>query len=83
MPGSPLTANLPGMSVPLDTMVVTCAVPCADLEKLELVVSDHTVAVTGPAGFQHQLELPGDAHMRALTVELYKGFLELRAPRRR
>jgi HSP20 family molecular chaperone IbpA len=82
MPGSSLTANLPGMSAALDTMVVTCAVPCAELDELELVVRDHTVAVTGPAGFRHELELPDEADMRALTVELYKGFLELRAPRR-
>lgn len=70
------------MSAALDTMVVTCPVPSADLEELELVVRDHTVAVTGPAGFQHELELPEEADMRALAVELYKGFLELRAPRR-
>lgn len=70
------------MSTALDTMVVTCPVPCADLEDLELVVRGHRVAVSGPAGFSHELELPDEADMRALTVELYKGFLELRAPRR-
>lgn len=69
------------MSTPLDTMVVICQVPCADLEDLELVVHDHTIAVTGPAGYRHELELPDEADMRALEVELYKGFLELRAPR--
>ena len=82
MPALSPNANLRGMSAPLDTMVVTCVVPCADLADLELVVRDHTVAVTGPAGFRHELELPGEADMEALTVELYKGFLELRAPRR-
>lgn len=64
-----------------DMMVVTCHVPCNDLERLSLHVVDHTVSVEGPAGFRHELELPGESDMRRLSVQLYKGILELRAPR--
>jgi hypothetical protein len=70
------------MSTVLDTMVMTCEVPCERLDELELTVVGHTVAVAGPDGFRHELELPEDADMSRLTVELFKGFLELRAPRR-
>ena len=70
------------MNAVLDTMVVTCAVPCVRLDDLELTVVGQAVAVVGPDGFRHELELPDDADMRKLTVELFKGFLELRAPRR-
>jgi hypothetical protein len=74
--------DAPGMSTVLDTMVVTCEVPCGQLAELDLTVVGHTVAVMGPNGFRHHLELPEDADMSELTVELFKGFLELRAPRR-
>jgi HSP20 family molecular chaperone IbpA len=70
------------MSAVLDTMVVTCAVPCEQLDELDLTVVGNTVAVVGPHGFRHELELPTEADMSALTIELFKGFLELRAPRR-
>jgi HSP20 family molecular chaperone IbpA len=64
-----------------DMMVVTCRVPCNDLERLSLAVFDHTVSVEGPEGFRHELELPAESDMRRLSVQLYKGILELRAPR--
>ena len=70
------------MSAVLDTMVVTCEVPCKQLDELDLTVVGQTVFVAGPDGFRHELELPEDADMSGLTVELFKGFLELRAPRR-
>jgi HSP20 family molecular chaperone IbpA len=70
------------MNAVLDTMVVTCEVPCERIDELELTVVGQTVSVAGPDGFRHELELPEDADMSALTVELFKGFLELRAPRR-
>jgi HSP20 family molecular chaperone IbpA len=70
------------MSAVLDTMVVTCAVPCERLDELDLTVAGQTVYVVGPDGFRHELELPEDAEMSRLAVELFKGFLELRAPRR-
>ena len=70
------------MSAVLDTMVVTCAVPCGQLDELDLTVVGHTVAIAGPGEFRHELELPAEADMSALTIELFKGFLELRAPRR-
>ena len=70
------------MNAVLDTMVVTCEVPCERLDELELTVAGQTVSVAGPDGFRHELELPEDADMSGLTAELFKGFLELRAPRR-
>ena len=64
------------------TLVVTCPVPCDDLARLELTPLDHTIEVVGPDGFRHDLHLPPEADMSHLHVELYKGFLEVRAPRR-
>ncbi len=64
-----------------DMMVVTCHVPCTDLDRLSLTVVDHTVSVAGPGGFRHKLELPPESDMERLGVQLYKGILELRAPR--
>jgi hypothetical protein len=64
------------------TLVVTCSVPCDDLAKLELTPLDHTITVAGPDGFRHDLEFPLDADMSHLDFELYKGILEVRAPRR-
>jgi len=65
------------------TFVVTCRVPAFDLDELELTHVDHTIAVTGPNGYRHELELPEDADMDQLEVELHKHFLEVRAPFRR
>jgi hypothetical protein len=62
------------------TLVVTCPVPCDDLTELELTPLDHTIEVIGPGGFHHDLELPLDADMSHLQVELFKGILEVRAP---
>lgn len=70
------------MSAEVETLVVTFGVPCNNLDELDLTVLDHTVAVSGPEGFRHDVQLPLEADMSALTIELYKGFLELRAPRR-
>jgi hypothetical protein len=64
------------------TFVVTCSVPVSDLDELELTPLEHTIAVTGPNGFRHELELPGEADMERLEVELHKHFLEIRAPLR-
>jgi ferredoxin-NADP reductase len=63
------------------TLVVTCPVPCEDLAKLKLTPQDHTIAVSGPNGFRHDLELPLEADMSNLHVEVFKGILEVRAPR--
>jgi hypothetical protein len=52
------------------------------LDEFDLTVAGQTVYVVGPDGFRHELELPEDAEMSRLAVELFKGFLELRAPRR-
>jgi HSP20 family molecular chaperone IbpA len=64
-----------------DMMVVTCRVPCTEIGELSLTVDDHTVTVSGAQGFLHELELPAEADMEQLGVELYRGILELRAPR--
>jgi hypothetical protein len=64
------------------TLVVTCPVPCDDLARLELTPLDHTIEVDGPNGFHHDLELPLEADMSHLHVEVFKGILEVRAPRR-
>ena len=64
-----------------DMMVITCRVPVASLSRLQLDVADHTVSITGPSGFRHKLELPPEADMDRMGVELFKGTLELRAPK--
>ena len=62
------------------TFVVTCPVPVTKLDELTLTPHDHTVSVAGPNGYRHDLELPGEADIGRLEVELHKNFLELRAP---
>ena len=64
------------------TLVVTCPVPVSDLEDLELRPHDHTIVITGPNGYRTDLELPVEADLEHLEVELYRHFLELRAPLR-
>ena len=64
------------------TFVVTCSVPVSDLDELELKHADHTIAVTGPNGYRHELELHDNAEMERLEIELHKHFLEVRAPLR-
>ena len=65
-----------------DTLVVTCRVPVGALEELELTSAGHTLSIVGPAGYGHDLELPIEADMERLEVELHKHFLEVRAPLR-
>ena len=62
------------------TFVVTCSVPSTDFAELDLKIVDHTVRVTGPDGFREDLEVPQDADLDRLEVELHKHFLEIRAP---
>ena len=62
------------------TVVVTCSVPSSSLDELELTHTDHTIAVTGPGGFSHELQLPEGADMEQLEIELPTHFLEVRAP---
>ena len=61
------------------TFVITCKVPCSHLVDLDLKPHDHVIDVEGP-GFRHELELPNEADMERLEVELHKHFLEIRAP---
>lgn len=62
------------------TIVVTCRVPVGELDELELKSVDHTLTILGPAGYRHELELPEEADMKRLEVELHKHYLEVRAP---
>lgn len=64
------------------TLVVTCRVPVDELEELELTSLDHTLSIVGPAGYRHELELPFEADMERIEVDLHKHFLEIRAPLR-
>ena len=61
------------------TFVVTCRVPSAHLDDLDVTHHDHTIDVEGP-GFRHELALPDEADMDRLEIELHKHFLEVRAP---
>ena len=65
-----------------ESLVVTCRVPVGDMAELELVSADHTLSIVGPAGYRHELDLPPEADMGQLEVELHKHFLEVRAPLR-
>ena len=65
-----------------ESLVVTCRVPVGNLAELELTSADHTLSIVGPAGYRHELELPPEAEMDRLEVELHKHFLEVRAPLR-
>ena len=64
------------------TFVVTCRVPCSHLDDLDVTHRDHTIGVTGPDGYRHELELPREADLERMEVELHKHFLEIRAPLR-
>ena len=64
------------------TLVVTCRVPVGELDELELTPVDHTLTIVGPAGYKHELDLPAEADMERLEVDLHKHFLEVRAPLR-
>ena len=64
------------------TFVVTCSVPSTDLDELNVKFVDHTIRVTGPDGFREELQVPDDADLDRLEVELHKHFLEFRAPLR-
>lgn len=64
-----------------DMLVVTFRVPCTDLDELSLDVDKHTVSVSAAGGFRHEVQLPPEADMDRLGAELFRGILELRAPR--
>jgi hypothetical protein len=70
------------MSAPTETLVITCRVPVGELAELEVTSAGHTLSIVGPAGYEHELELPDEADMGRLELELHKHFLEVRAPLR-
>jgi len=64
-----------------DMLVLTVAVPTEHVGELAVSVIERTVVVTGPGGFIKQLQFPLEADMGRLHAGLYRGILELRAPR--
>jgi HSP20 family molecular chaperone IbpA len=65
----------------MDTLVVTVPVPATDGGELSVDVREHTLSIGGPDGFRHELTMSSDADMERLQAQLYRGILELRAPR--
>ena len=64
-----------------DMVVVTVTLPEGCREVPAVRACEHTVRVTGPGGYVHEVRLPLEADMARLHVQLYDRFLELRAPR--
>lgn len=65
----------------MDTLVVTLRVPATDGSQLSVGVAEHTLTISGPDGFHRELTMSREADMRHLQAQLYRGILELRAPR--
>jgi HSP20 family molecular chaperone IbpA len=64
-----------------DMMVVTVEAPTTSAQELSVEVAGHQVTILGPGGFRHALTLRAAADPARLHAALYRGFLELRAPR--
>ena len=60
--------------------VVAVVVPRSARSGLSVVVRGHTVTVTGGGGYRHVIALSPDADAEHLDAQLYRDFLELRAP---
>jgi HSP20 family molecular chaperone IbpA len=63
-----------------DMMVVTVRVPTTSAEELSITAIGSAVRVIGPGDFRHQVTM-ADADLDRLQAQLYRGILELRAPR--
>ena len=64
-----------------DMIVFTVAVPSEEARDLSVSVLGRTVTLTGPAGYEHDVEFPLEADLERLQAQLYRGIVELRAPR--
>jgi hypothetical protein len=60
--------------------VVAVVVPRSAQSGLSVAVRGHTVTVTGAGGYRHEIALSPDADAEHLDAQLYRDFLELRAP---
>jgi HSP20 family molecular chaperone IbpA len=63
-----------------DTMVVTLRVPTARADDLAVTAVGRLVRVIGPGDYRHEVKME-DADLEALHAQLFRGILELRAPR--
>jgi hypothetical protein len=64
-----------------DMVVVTVTLPPECREVPAVWACEHTVRITAPGDYVHEVRLPLEADMDRLHVQLYDRFLELRAPR--
>jgi hypothetical protein len=64
-----------------DMIVFTVALPSEHARELSVSVLGRTVTLTGPAGYEHEVEFPLEADLERLQARLYRGIVELRAPR--
>ena len=63
-----------------DTMVVTVRVPTANADDLAVTAIGRLVRVIGPGDYRHEVTME-DADLGRLHAQLFRGILELRAPR--
>jgi len=63
-----------------DTMVVTVRVPTATANDLAVTAIGRLVRVIGPGDYRHEVSME-DADLDRLHAQLFRGILELRAPR--
>lgn len=63
-----------------DTMVVTVRVPTATPDDLAVTAIGPLVRVIGPGDYRHEVKME-DADLDRLHAQLFRGILELRAPR--
>jgi HSP20 family molecular chaperone IbpA len=64
-----------------DMIVVTVRVPTNDPDQLAVAAIKNVVRVLGPDGFRHEVVFSKDADLERLHGDLFRGILELRAPR--
>ena len=64
-----------------DMVVLTVVVPRTARDALTVSIREHTVTVSGPGDYRHEVALPAEADVGHLHAQLYDEFLELRAPR--
>ena len=60
--------------------VVTLVLPRSARADVSIAVDGHTVTVTGSGGYRHEVAMSPEADTAHLDAQLYRGYLELRAP---